>query len=580
MNSKLSYIRWIIFFIPFSLKAQFVQQGNKLTANDATAMPTQGKSISISGDGNTIIIGGYGDQNGSPGAAYIFVKSGSNWIQQGSKLIGLNAKGLAAQGISVDISRDGNTAIVGGNGDSSGVGAAWIFTRNGTIWTCSAKLVGTGAVATPNVGQGGAVAISSDGNTAMIGGPQNNNNRGGAWVFKRIGNNWVQQDFLLPDDLIGPGQFGYAVDISGDGNTAIISGWLDNNQAGAGWVYTRDGNNWSKSYKLIVNDYSGSSSLNNIGDDVAISADGNTILISGYKDNDNLGSVWVFVKSNGTWIQQGDKLHPDENQGSYVLFGNSISLSSNGNVAVIGAFGDMGQVGAVWVFKRNCEIWSQYGNKLVGTNYIYNGWPPEQGTDVAISEDGLTFIESGYEDDNFVGATWVFHDSPLNNMCNINISLGKDTLLCNGQIINWNVTNPNSQYLWQDGSVNPTYTVTKPGNYSVKVTQGNCCTESSITVSFKQCEKVMIEMPNLFTPNNDHKNDNFYPTKIEGIELATLKIFNRWGDNIFETQNISNGWDGKVREKDSDTGIYYWSVSYIDVNKKEGRLNGWLNLVR
>ncbi len=93
--------------------------------------------------------------------------------------------GGAQQGFSVALSSDGNTAIVGGFADSSSAGAAWVFTRTGGVWAQQgAKLVGTGAVG--NANQGRSVALSSDGNTAIVGGGNASVSVGAAWVFMRF----------------------------------------------------------------------------------------------------------------------------------------------------------------------------------------------------------------------------------------------------------------------------------------------------------------------------------------------------------------------------------------------------------
>ncbi|MFM6181089.1 MAG: hypothetical protein ACKPA8_06165, partial [Dolichospermum sp.] len=92
----------------------------------------------------------------------------TTWTEQ-AKLIGTGSNGLAQQGMGVALSADGNTAIVGGNRDNNYVGAAWIFTRNNDIWTQQGnKLVGTNALTLSN--QGFSVDLSADGNTALIGG--------------------------------------------------------------------------------------------------------------------------------------------------------------------------------------------------------------------------------------------------------------------------------------------------------------------------------------------------------------------------------------------------------------------------
>jgi hypothetical protein len=92
-------------------------------------------------------------------------------------------------GTSVALSSDGNTAVVSGfNGNN--VGAAWVFTRN-NVWTQQGgKLVGTGAVGNTNQG---IVSASGDGNTFIIGGFTDNNNTGAAWIFTQSNGVWSQQ---------------------------------------------------------------------------------------------------------------------------------------------------------------------------------------------------------------------------------------------------------------------------------------------------------------------------------------------------------------------------------------------------
>jgi len=103
------------------VSAQFVQQGNKLVASGAVSGSMdgidEGFSAAISRDGNTAIIGGPFD-NGGLGAAWVFARSSGVWSQQGGKLVGTGAAGTVQQGYAVAISADGNTAIVGGTGGS------------------------------------------------------------------------------------------------------------------------------------------------------------------------------------------------------------------------------------------------------------------------------------------------------------------------------------------------------------------------------------------------------------------------------------------------------------------------------
>ena len=121
----------------------------------------QGASVALSADGNTAIVGGGSWWNlhiGATGAAWVFTRNSGVWTQQGSKLVGSGAVGNANQGESVALSADGNTAVVGGPKDNSDAGAAWVFARNSGVWTQHAKLVGNGAVGEDSQG---AVALSA-----------------------------------------------------------------------------------------------------------------------------------------------------------------------------------------------------------------------------------------------------------------------------------------------------------------------------------------------------------------------------------------------------------------------------------
>ena len=127
--------------------------------------------------GTPHIVGG---PNGQTGAAWVYTRNGGVWSQQGGKLLANDAAGPTFQGYSVALSADGNTAIVGGFYDNAGIGATWVYTRSGSIWSQQGrKLVGTNAVG--NAQQGYSVALSADGNTAIVGGPDGQT--GAAWVF-------------------------------------------------------------------------------------------------------------------------------------------------------------------------------------------------------------------------------------------------------------------------------------------------------------------------------------------------------------------------------------------------------------
>ena len=99
---------------------------------------------------------------------------------------------------------------------------------------------------------------------------------------------------------------------------------------------------------------------------VSLSADGNTALVGGWKDNGTKGAAWVFTRTGGVWSQQGPKLTPDGWRSEKAGFGTSVALSADGNTALIGAPGDDGSKGAAWVFTRSGSTWTQQGGKLTG----------------------------------------------------------------------------------------------------------------------------------------------------------------------------------------------------------------------
>src|SRR5499427_939404 len=292
MRHALLVIVSVLFSSQMAL-AQFTQQA-KLVGTGAAGAARQGSSVALSSDGNTAIVGGPFD-NRFAGAAWVFNRSGSVWTQQ-SKLVGTGAVGAAGQAGSVALSSGGNTAIVGGLYDNSLAGAAWVYTRSGGVWTQQSKLVGTGAIGAAN--QGTSVALSSDGNTAIVGGPADNSLAGAAWVYTRSGGVWTQQSKLVGTDAVGAARQGSSVALSSDGNTAIVGRPSDNSLTGAAWVYTRSGGVWTQQSKLVGTDAVGAARQ---GSSVALSSDGNTAIVGRPSDNSLTGAAWVYTRSGGVW---------------------------------------------------------------------------------------------------------------------------------------------------------------------------------------------------------------------------------------------------------------------------------------
>ena len=378
------------------------QQGTKLVGTGASGNSQQGISVSLSADGNTLAICGYQDDSGK-GATWIFIRSGTTWTQQGNRLIGTGASGAASQGSAVSLSADGNTLAVGGFLDNSGKGATWIFTRSSTTWTQQgSKLVGTNSSGVSL--QGRSVSLSADGNTLAVGGNADNSNIGATWIFTRSGTTWTQQgNKLIGTGASGAASQGVAVSLSADGNTLAIGGPSNDSNNGATWIFTRSGTTWTQQGNKLIG--TGSLITAQQGRSLSLSANGNTLAIGGYTDNSNKGATWIFTRSGTTWTQQGNKLIGTNASGN-AQQGISLSLSSTGNTLAIGGYTDSLSKGATWIFTRENTIWTQQGDKFVGTGASGTS---QQGSSISLSSDGNTLAIGGLTDSSLIGATWIFN---------------------------------------------------------------------------------------------------------------------------------------------------------------------------
>jgi len=377
------------------------QQLRKLTGAGAIGFPGFGGSVALTPDGTTGLVGGGFDNYGA-GAVWAFAHSSAGWRQQGAKLTATGAAGSGGTttgfGLSAALSADGTTALVADPSESGGVGAAWVFTHSGSVWTQrGGPLTGGGERGAGWFGQ--SVALSADGSTALIGGYEDAGGAGAAWVYERTGSVWRQQGVKLTGGETGSGWFGYGVALSADGNTALIGGPAANSGAGAAWVFTRTGSSWTQQgASLAASDETGAGSF---GLSVSLSADGSSALIGGPARQ---GGAWVFTRSGTTWTQEGPKL---AGTGETVTghFGRTVALSADGHTALIGDADDHSGIGAAWVFARSGADWTQQGAKLTGGGEIGAGG---FGTGVALTGDGKDALVGGPSDDRGVGAAWLF----------------------------------------------------------------------------------------------------------------------------------------------------------------------------
>ena len=158
-------------------------------------------------------------------------------------------------------------------------------------------------------------------------------------------------------------------------------------------------------------------------------------------------------------------------------------------------------------------------------------------------------------------------------------TLGPDQYICPGNIITLQPSvDPLWQLLWQDGSQNAVYAITKTGTYSLTATNNCGSTTDAVVIAKGLCS---INIPTAFTPNGDGKNDLF---KVYGTEMVTsynLKIFNRYGQVVFESDDKNKGWDGTFNGTASPGGGFVYLLSYKDnTGAEQNMVKGTFILIR
>jgi gliding motility-associated-like protein len=158
-------------------------------------------------------------------------------------------------------------------------------------------------------------------------------------------------------------------------------------------------------------------------------------------------------------------------------------------------------------------------------------------------------------------------------------TLGNDFSICSGELITLKPTiqaNQHLNYLWQDGTNDPTYTVINPGDYILNITN-DCGTIADTVVVIKGvCE---LYVPNAFTPNGDNLNDVFRANYGENITRFKMEVYNRWGEKVFESGDIRKGWNGSYRQNVLP-GVYVWMIKFDTVDRKSQMMKGTVVLIK
>lgn len=142
-------------------------------------------------------------------------------------------------------------------------------------------------------------------------------------------------------------------------------------------------------------------------------------------------------------------------------------------------------------------------------------------------------------------------------------------------------------YVWTvdgvDFIVNPLiYNWDTPGEYEIKLvftSLAGCQDSVFYNVTVNDCQETTMWAPNCFTPNGDNKNEFWVPSGFNYQEEYFF-IMNRWGELLFESYSLDNGWDGKVNGRDCPEGVYVYVLKWRDYKRKPYTLYGHITLLR
>lgn len=319
----------------------------------------------------------------------VFVRNGPTWTEQ-TMLV--PSDGATGTGFGISVAISGDTALVGAASDNVGQdmsrGSAYLFVRNGSMWTEQAKVVASDGAAYDQFGR--SVMVSGD--TALVGAPKDdvgaNMDQGAAYIFVRNGSMWAEQGKLVASDGAAGDSFGSTVSISGD--TALVG--APNHDAGANmargaaYVFVRGGDSmWTQQAKLIVNDPLAAASVG-----YSVSLSGDTALVGTY----DYSAAYVFVRNGATWTLQAKLWASDGTEHDF--FGAAVSLW--GDTAVVGArHGNAVYLdqGTAYIFQREGTTWTEQSKIFAsggGINGDFGSMVSLSGDTVLVGDDNNVFV--------------------------------------------------------------------------------------------------------------------------------------------------------------------------------------------
>ncbi len=309
----------------FTLRSGTWSQTAVLTASNAVGNDMFGSSVALSAQGTEALVGAPGEANSGAGAAYVFTLRSGTWSQT-RELTASNATPGSEFGFSVALSAPGSTALVGAKNPAL-EGAAYVFTSRFGTWSQAAELTPSDGADSDNFGN--SVALSAEGNEALVGALNHDAAVGAAYLFTLRFRTWSQAAELTASDAASGDVFGFSVALSAAGNEALVGAPGHDGRLGAAYVFTPRFRSWSQAAELTASD------AVEFGWSVALSAQGSTALVGATGNNLGAGAAYVFTLRFRTWSQAAELTASDAQEGAN--FGYSVALSAQGSTALVGA---------------------------------------------------------------------------------------------------------------------------------------------------------------------------------------------------------------------------------------------------
>ncbi len=368
-------------------------QQQELQASDGMPLDLLGLSVSMSADGHTALVGAPGRV---VGAAYVFTEHGGKWTQQ-QVLQSPAGSSQDSYGWSVSIAGDGQTALVGAWSANGIAGTVYWYTLQRGSYVLGGQINASDSAPDDEFGE--SVSLSGLGNVALISATGKNGFRGAAYVFARAGGSWKQVREY--QDPVAPGEeYGYSVSEAADGLTGVVGAPLANvdaqdNPQGAAYAFSELS---SSQQALVATATPPPTSL--FGWSVSADALGDRILVGSPSTNEGDGAAFVFQQGRRGWTQTQELVQSDPSGAD--LFGYSVALDYPGNVAVIGAPERNGTDGGAYVFGGAGKLTQQ--REL--TDPAAAGQGDEYGDSAAIDALGDELLIGAPYTNDAQGAAW------------------------------------------------------------------------------------------------------------------------------------------------------------------------------